>query len=125
MATTVPETTTVSFQNTTGDESKDFFLRNDIANFDIQNSLKALDHLGVSRFSNDFLVKILHQSILFVIVIGRWMLPTASDVSRDQLSQILMVFIGVGADILEFVTETLKVKKTFLIFTKLCDRKGK
>ena len=33
----------------------------------------------------------------------------ADGVTRDQLSQILMVFIGVGADIMEFVTETLKV----------------
>ena len=39
------------------------------------------------------------------------MLPSADNITRDQLSQILMGFIGVGADILEFVTETLKVSK--------------
>ena len=33
----------------------------------------------------------------------------AAGVTRDQLSQILLIFIGVGADILEFVTETMKV----------------
>ena len=37
------------------------------------------------------------------------MLPKAAGVTRDQLSQILLIFIGVGADILEFVTETIKV----------------
>lgn len=37
------------------------------------------------------------------------MLPKAAGVTRDQLSQILLIFIGVGADILEFVTETMKV----------------
>ena len=50
-----------------------------------------------------------HQLILFIIIIGRWMLPKAAGVTRDQLSQILLIFIGVGADILEFVTETMKV----------------
>ena len=51
----------------------------------------------------------MHQLILFIIIIGRWMLPKAAGVTRDQLSQILLIFIGVGADILEFVTETIKV----------------
>ena len=55
--------------------------------------------------------------ILFIIIIGRWMLPKAAGVTRDQLSQILLIFIGVGADILEFVTETMKVC-FFLYFSK-------
>ena len=54
-------------------------------------------------------IDIFHQLILFIIILGRWMLPKASGVTRDQLSQILLTFIGVGADILEFVTETMKV----------------
>ena len=53
----------------------------------------------------------LHQLILFIIIIGRWMLPKAKGLTRDQLSQILLVFIGAGADILEFVTESIKVWK--------------
>jgi len=48
----------------------------------------------------------LHQTLLFVLVIGRWLLPKG-DITRNQLSQLLLVFIGVGADILEFATETL------------------
>lgn len=55
-------------------------------------------------------IDIFHQLILFIIILGRWMLPKASGVTRDQLSQILLTFIGVGADILEFVTETMKVR---------------
>ena len=55
--------------------------------------------------------------ILFIIIIGRWMLPKAAGVTRDQLSQILLIFIGVGADILEFVTETMKV--CFYIIKKI------
>ena len=67
-------------------------------------------------------IDIFHQLILFIIIIGRWMLPKAAGVTRDQLSQILLIFIGVGADILEFVTETMKVsicKKS----TKNCNKK--
>jgi hypothetical protein len=50
----------------------------------------------------------MHQTILFVVVIGRWLLPTSADVTRDELSQLLFGFIGVGADIMEFITESLK-----------------
>ena len=50
----------------------------------------------------------LHQVLLFVLVIGRWLLPKG-DITRDQLSQLLLVFIGVGADILEFVTGNFDV----------------
>ena len=49
-----------------------------------------------------------HQAMLFILIIGRWMLPKNEKVSRDALSQILLTFIGVAADMLEFVTETGK-----------------
>ena len=45
---------------------------------EMKEKLKEVDLIGVSDMQNDFLVKILHQSILFIIVIGRWMLPTAT-----------------------------------------------
>jgi len=54
-------------------------------------------------------VLVLHQLLLFILIIGRWLLPTGAGISKDELSQLLLVFIGVGADILEFVTETIKV----------------
>jgi len=49
----------------------------------------------------------LHQVLLFFLVIGRWLLPRGG-ISREQLSQLLLVFIGTGADILEFVSETIE-----------------
>ena len=49
-----------------------------------------------------------HQAMLFILIIGRWMLPKNEKVSRDALSSILLTFIGVAADMLEFVTETGK-----------------
>ena len=54
-------------------------------------------------------ILVFHQSLLFILIIGRWLLPTGKGVGRDELSQLLLVFIGVGADILEFVVEMIKV----------------
>ncbi|CBY31384.1 unnamed protein product [Oikopleura dioica] len=80
----------------------------DTAN-EISESLNTWIDRNIPIFnSDDAWINILHQLILFIIIIGRWMLPKAKGVTRDQLSQILLIFIGVGADILEFVTETIK-----------------
>ncbi len=48
----------------------------------------------------------LQQIMLFVLIVGRWLSPKG-DISRDQLSQLLMVHFGTAADILEYVTEGL------------------
>ncbi|XP_071961308.1 transmembrane protein 26-like [Antedon mediterranea] len=50
----------------------------------------------------------LQQVLLFALILGRWMLPKGS-MTRDQLSQLLLVFIGIAADILEFSTESMKL----------------
>jgi len=52
----------------------------------------------------------IHQTLIFVLVIGRWLFPI-DEITRDELSQLLLVFIGIGGDILEFVTETLEEDK--------------
>lgn len=57
----------------------------------------------MDRISHNAWILTLHQTLLFVLVIGRWLLPKG-DITRNQLSQLLLVFIGVGADILEFAT---------------------
>ncbi|XP_033104894.1 uncharacterized protein LOC117107352 isoform X2 [Anneissia japonica] len=46
----------------------------------------------------------LQQIFIFVLIIGRWLLPKGQ-MTRDQLSQLLLVYIGMAADILEFITE--------------------
>ncbi|KAM6976791.1 transmembrane protein 26 [Aplochiton taeniatus] len=48
----------------------------------------------------------LEQTMLIVLVLGRWLSPKG-DMSRDQLSQLLMVYIGLGADILD-IFDTFK-----------------
>lgn len=52
----------------------------------------------------------LQQALLFVLILGRWLLPKG-ELTRDQLSQLLLVYIGIAADILEFVTENLKLEQ--------------
>ncbi|XP_064877156.1 transmembrane protein 26-like [Oncorhynchus nerka] len=42
----------------------------------------------------------LKQTMLIVLVLGRWLTPKG-DMSRDQLSQLLMAYMGLGADILD------------------------
>nr|XP_023402747.1 transmembrane protein 26 [Loxodonta africana] len=50
----------------------------------------------------------LHQTFLLMLIIGRWLLPIGSGITRDQLSQLLLMFVGTAADILEFTSETLE-----------------
>ena len=45
-------------------------------------------------------VVMIEQLVLFVLILGRWMLPKG-DISRDELSQLLLVYIGMAADIIE------------------------
>ena len=58
----------------------------------MKEKLKEVDLIGVSDMQNDFLVKILHQSILFIIVIGRWMLPTAKWLPIYNLINMILFF---------------------------------
>ncbi|XP_077997306.1 transmembrane protein 26-like [Glandiceps talaboti] len=58
-------------------------------------------------FTSESWVLALQQLLLGLLILGRWMLPKG-DITRDQLSQLLLVYIGMAADILEFSVETLK-----------------
>ncbi|KAG8435578.1 hypothetical protein GDO86_013494 [Hymenochirus boettgeri] len=49
----------------------------------------------------------LHQTFLLLLIIGKWLLPIGTGITRDQLSQLLLMFVGTAADILEFTSETL------------------
>ncbi|XP_069835170.1 transmembrane protein 26-like [Dendropsophus ebraccatus] len=50
----------------------------------------------------------LHQTFLLLLIIGKWLLPIGDGVTRDQLSQLLLSFVGTAADTLEFCSETLE-----------------
>ncbi|XP_033101160.1 transmembrane protein 26-like [Anneissia japonica] len=53
---------------------------------------------------------ILQQLLIFVLIIGRWILPRGN-ITGDQLSQLLLMYVGSGADILEFSSEGLRLDK--------------
>ncbi|XP_068115026.1 transmembrane protein 26 [Hyperolius riggenbachi] len=50
----------------------------------------------------------LHQTFLLLLIIGKWLLPIGVGITRDQLSQLLLIFVGTAADILEFTSETME-----------------
>ncbi|XP_078019781.1 transmembrane protein 26-like [Epinephelus lanceolatus] len=56
--------------------------------------------------ANDWILA-LHQVLLILLILGRWLLPATGELTRDQLSQLLLIFVGTAADILEFTSETL------------------
>ncbi|KAK1123492.1 hypothetical protein K0M31_008198 [Melipona bicolor] len=81
-------------------------------NFDLTNlaaeDLKHLEKaLGVNinlpdiKISTETWVTLIEQFLMLILIIGRWMLPKG-DLTRDQLSQLLLVYIGTAADIIEF-----------------------
>lgn len=56
--------------------------------------------------SNDWILA-LHQVLLILLIVGKWLLPLGGGVTREELSQLLLIFVGTAADILEFTSETL------------------
>jgi hypothetical protein len=46
-------------------------------------------------------VRAIEQLLLLLLIMGRWMLPKGK-LTHDQLSQLLLVYIGTAADIVEF-----------------------
>ena len=53
-------------------------------------------------------VSALDQTFLLLLVIGRWLLPKGQ-MSREQLSQLLLIYIAAAADIVE-LTEIYDVR---------------
>ncbi|XP_031344461.1 transmembrane protein 26-like [Photinus pyralis] len=53
------------------------------------------------NLSTETWINLIEQFLMLILIIGRWMLPKG-DLTRDQLSQILLVYIGTAADIIEF-----------------------
>ncbi|XP_059145235.1 transmembrane protein 26-like [Physella acuta] len=53
------------------------------------------------RLSSDEWIRTLEQLLLLILILGRWFLPKGK-LTHDQLSQLLLVYIGTAADIVEF-----------------------
>ncbi|XP_070579220.1 transmembrane protein 26-like [Ptychodera flava] len=74
------------------------------------NSTGLSDFHGVSvplSLTDDYWVLALEQFLMCILIVGRWFLPKG-DMTREQLSTLLLVYIGMASDILEFVLEGLK-----------------
>ncbi|XP_043274796.1 transmembrane protein 26 [Venturia canescens] len=98
--------------------------------FDLTN-LEDLRHLekafGVNfrlpeiQISTETWVTLIEQFLMLILIIGRWMLPKG-DLTRDQLSQLLLVYIGTAADIIEFFDsfkEDKIARETVLVYLTL------
>ncbi|KAI1892587.1 hypothetical protein AGOR_G00135120 [Albula goreensis] len=74
------------------------------------SDLQLLSHIpiaaGLAQLDPENWAAGLEQTMLIVLVLGRWLMPKG-DMSRDQLSQLLMVYVGLGADILD-IFDTFK-----------------
>lgn len=77
-------------------------LNESMGNITYQNYLKLLS----SVCSNDWILA-LHQILLILLIVGKWLLPLGGGITKDELSQLLLIFVGTAADILEFTSETL------------------
>lgn len=60
------------------------------------------------KFSAESWATVIEQFLMLILIIGRWMLPKGG-LTRDQLSQLLLVYIGTAADIIEFF-DSFKVR---------------
>ncbi|KAL8588295.1 hypothetical protein ACOMHN_049073 [Nucella lapillus] len=65
----------------------------------ISSVLNGQLHLSFSLGREEW-CKILEQMLLLLLIVGRWLLPKG-DITREQLSQLLLVYIGMAADIIE------------------------
>uniref|UniRef100_A0A182LUQ9 Transmembrane protein 26 n=1 Tax=Anopheles culicifacies TaxID=139723 RepID=A0A182LUQ9_9DIPT len=68
---------------------------------DLNKMLGVKIQLPDIQLTAEMWVTLIEQFLMLVLIIGRWMLPKG-DLTRDQLSQLLLVYIGTAADIIEF-----------------------
>ena len=87
----------------------------------------------IPKVDNDTLVMIIEQLLMLTLIIGRWMLPKVrsnksylqsciyacsslqGSMSRDELAQLLLTYIGTAADIIEFF-DSFKARRMYNYF---------
>jgi hypothetical protein len=82
--------------------------------FDNQHFMFQLSISIPIAFSADLWLRVLEQFLLLMLIVGRWILPKGS-ISHDQLSQLLLVYVGTAADIVEFYEAFSEDEVRFLI----------
>ena len=74
------------------------------------------------QIETDTLMVIMEQLFLYLMILARWILPRG-EITRDELSQLMFVFIGIASDITELFAlfEENKVREnTELTYAILC-----
>lgn len=62
-------------------------------------------------------VTLIEQFLMLILIVGRWMLPKG-DLTKDQLSQLLLVYIGDGDNIIQFSFSAKNQTNLMLIFNE-------
>ncbi|KAF7260214.1 hypothetical protein EG68_02713 [Paragonimus skrjabini miyazakii] len=66
----------------------------------VRRQITQLEALQLKHITLTQRIRILEQLLLLSVIVGRWLMPREG-LSRDQLSQLLLINIGTAADILE------------------------
>ncbi|XP_060808500.1 transmembrane protein 26 [Amyelois transitella] len=99
----------------------DIRLANKNNNINNQESLETeIPIPGATKIPTDMWVTLIEQFLMLTLIVGRWLLPKG-DLTRDQLSQLLLVYIGTAADIIEFFDsfkdEKVATEKVLVLLT--------
>ncbi|CCD68300.1 Transmembrane protein 26 [Caenorhabditis elegans] len=62
---------------------------------------ETLQHPVALKDNSELRLQLLEQLLLVNLIVGRWLLPKG-DISREQLSQILLAYLAISSDIVEF-----------------------
>lgn len=72
-----------------------------LINLFIQTALPSTISLGGLSVSYDWWTTVLEQSMLVLIIIARWLMPKG-ELSREQLSALLLYYLGTASDLVDF-----------------------
>lgn len=59
----------------------------------IENVKGFLGDIDIPKINEDTWTTLIEQFLMLILIVGRWLLPKG-DLTRDQLSQLLLVYIG-------------------------------
>uniref|UniRef100_A0A8C7H9H1 Uncharacterized protein n=1 Tax=Oncorhynchus kisutch TaxID=8019 RepID=A0A8C7H9H1_ONCKI len=77
-----------------------WFLELSLLQYKLPVNISSIDIKDILQLGPENCAAALKQTMLIVLVLGRWLTPKG-DMARDQLSQLLMAYMGLGADILD------------------------
>uniref|UniRef100_A0A672JNW5 Transmembrane protein 26a n=1 Tax=Salarias fasciatus TaxID=181472 RepID=A0A672JNW5_SALFA len=76
-------------------------------------SLQSYDRMLSFCYKDESLAD--YQVLLVLLILGKWLLPLGGGITKEELSQLLLNFVGTAADILEYLNDVFL--HTFLMQT--------